>query len=56
MPNANFTLKLTRDEANDVAMALKAALDKLTSLPVAELTDGQRNMAGRIEMLLRRDF
>lgn len=37
MPNANFILKLTRAEANDVAIALQGALDRLLALPAAAM-------------------
>lgn len=56
MPNANFTLKLTRDEANDVAESLRVRLAALTAIPYAEMTGEQQHQAGRIEALLRWEF
>lgn len=54
--NSNFTLKLTLDEANDMRHALRERLDKIMATPMADLAEEQREEAGRIETMLRRDF
>lgn len=56
MAAANFSLKISLDEANDVREALQEKLDKAMERPAAEWTDDERAQAGRIETLLRRDF
>ena len=57
MANPNFNVKLTLDEANDVAWALREALGPLvTRVAINSASDEERERAGRIETLLRRDF
>ena len=56
MAASNFGLKLTLHEAGDVEEALREKLARLleTSPPLMEEAD--REKAGRIETMLRRDF
>jgi len=54
--NANFTIKVTLDEANDIRQALREKLGRVAAQPIAEMTEEQRFEASRIGTLLRRDF
>ena len=62
MPASNFTLKITLDEATDIRNALQARLDYLIKLvtwensEVSQMSQEEKEEAGRIDALLRRDF
>lgn len=56
MPNPNFSVKLTLDEANDTRLALQERLDRLMGMPVAEMSEEDKASAGRTQGILNRDF
>lgn len=53
--NKNFSAKWDLEEANIMRKALQIRLDYLT-LHLGELTEDEKQEAGRIDTMLRRDF
>jgi hypothetical protein len=55
MPQSNFTLKITLDEANLIRESLRDSLDEIMS-NIGTASDSDKAKAGAIDTLLRRDF
>lgn len=53
----NFSLRLDLDEANTIKNALEERMkDLILHIDAGSATDAEREEAGRIENMLRRDF
>jgi hypothetical protein len=53
---SNFTVKMTLDEANDAREAHQLLLDTLQRMPIAEMTEAQKEQVGRLRATLARDY
>jgi len=56
MANQNFSVKWTLAEANTVKAALRDKMDRILQSSLRDMSDDEKEEAGRIETMLRRDF
>jgi hypothetical protein len=55
MPQSNFTLKITLDEANLIRESLRDSWNKIM-VDIGTASDSDKAKAGAIDTLLRREF